>query len=225
MKKIFLKKSLPKSWSKVLKNHNNLKSLERPEAFINIQLKKKINILPNLKNVFKAFEYCPFDKTNVVIFGQDPYFQPGVANGLAFSINAKERIPHSLKNILDEIKSDIGSVSNIDGDLSNWAGQGVLLLNSALTVQENKPGSHSKIGWQDFIYDVIDSLNKKSAIVFMLWGNDAKNYLNKINKNDNLVLTSSHPSPLSAYKGFFGCRHFSKCNNYLIANNKMPIKW
>ena len=101
----------------------------------------------------------------------------------------------------------------------------MLLLNSALTVEENNPGSHSKIGWNDFIFDVINCLNTKKGVVFILWGNDAKKYQKKINNNEHLVLTSSHPSPLSAYKGFFGCRHFSKCNNYLIANDKKPINW
>ena len=225
MKKNFLEILLPDSWSKVLKPHQNLKSLQKPALFINLQLKKQINISPKIENIFKAFEYCSFDETNVVIFGQDPYFQPGVANGLAFSVNKRTPIPHSLKNIFREIKNDIGSLSNLDGDLGRWASQGVLLLNSSLTVEENKPGSHSKIGWNDFILDVINCLNTKKGLVFILWGNDAKKYHKKINKKDNLILTSSHPSPLSAYKGFLGCRHFSKCNNYLIAHDKKPINW
>ena len=116
-------------------------------------------------------------------------------------------------------------VSNLDGDLRAWARQGVLLLNSALTVDEHKPGSHSDIGWNHFIFDVIDLLNKKGRVVFMLWGNNAKKYLNRIDRNTNLALTSTHPSPLSAYKGFFGCKHFSKCNNYLRKNNSKPIHW
>lgn len=225
MKKNFLKKSLPYNWSKVLKHHENLKSLNKPAIFINSQLNKKINVLPKLDDIFKAFEYCSFEDTNVVIFGQDPYFQPGIANGLAFSANEKIPIPHSLKNIFKEVKNDIGSISNNSGDLRKWANQGVLLLNSALTVEENKPRSHSRIGWDDFIDDVVSSLSKKEGIVFMLWGNDAKKYLKNINKINNLVLTASHPSPLSAYKGFFGCKHFSKCNNYLIDNNKAPVHW
>ncbi|MAR94796.1 MAG: uracil-DNA glycosylase [Gammaproteobacteria bacterium] len=225
MKKNFLKKSLPDSWSKVLKHHEKLESLSKPEVFISSQLNKKINVLPKRENIFRAFEYCSFKDANVVIFGQDPYFQSGIANGLAFSANSNNAIPHSLKNIFKEVKNDIGSLSNNSGDLTKWACQGVLLLNSALTVEENKPRSHSKIGWHEFIYDVIYCLNKKQGIVFMLWGNDAKKYFKKINKDNNLVLTSSHPSPLSAYKGFFGCKHFSKCNNYLIENNKTPIQW
>ena len=116
-------------------------------------------------------------------------------------------------------------MSNFDGDLRPWSRQGVLLLNSALTVDEHKPGSHSDIGWNDFIFDVIDSLNKKGKVVFMLWGNNAKKYLDRIDINANLVLTTSHPSPLSAYRGFLGCKHFSKCNKYLKQNNRKPIDW
>jgi uracil-DNA glycosylase len=187
-------------------------------------LKEKISIAPKLENIFKAFEYCSFQKTKVVIFGQDPYFQPGVANGLAFSVNKDQAIPSSLRNIYKEIKNDLGVVSNFDGDLRTWSRQGVLLLNSALTVEDHKPGSHSDIGWNDFIFDVIDSLNKKGKVVFMLWGNNAKKYLDRID-NANLVLTTSHPSPLSAYRGFFGCKHFSKCNKYLKQNNRKLIDW
>ena len=225
MKENFLKSSLPNNWYKVLKIHSNLKSLNRPAEYIDAALKEKINIAPKLENIFNAFKYCSFEKTKVVIFGQDPYFQPGVANGLAFSVNRDQVIPSSLRNIYKEIKNDLGVVSNFDGDLRPWSRQGVLLLNSALTVEDNKPGSHSDIGWNDFIFDVIDSLNKKGKVVFMLWGNNAKKYLDRIDKNTNLVLTTSHPSPLSAYRGFFGCKHFSKCNKYLKQNNRKPIDW
>jgi len=224
MKENFLKSSLPNNWYKVLKIHSNLKSLNRPAEYIDAALKEKINIAPKLENIFNAFKYCSFEKTKVVIFGQDPYFQPGVANGLAFSVNRDQVIPSSLRNIYKEIKNDLGAVSNFDGDLRPWSRQGVLLLNSALTVEDNKPGSHSDIGWNDFIFDVIDSLNKKGKVVFMLWGNNAKKYLDRID-NANLVLTTSHPSPLSAYRGFFGCKHFSKCNKYLKQNNRKPIDW
>ena len=225
MKENFLKTALPNDWYKALKTQSNLKSLNEPAKHIDIKLKDKINIAPGVENIFKAFEYCSFKNTKVVIFGQDPYFQPGVANGLAFSVNKGEVIPASLRNIYKEIKNDTGMVSNLDGDLRAWARQGVLLLNSALTVDEHKPGSHSDIGWNNFIFDVIDLLNKKGRVVFMLWGNNAKKYLNRIDRNTNLALTSTHPSPLSAYKGFFGCKHFSKCNNYLRKNKSKPIHW
>ena len=225
MKENFLKSSLPNNWYKVLKIHSNLRSLDVPAEHIHAKLKKKINIAPSLENIFNAFKYCSFEETKVVIFGQDPYFQPGVANGLAFSVNKNEVIPASLRNIFKEIKNDIGMVSDLNGDLRAWSRQGVLLLNSSLTVEHHKPGSHSDIGWNDFIFDVIDSLNKKGRVVFMLWGNNAKKYLHRIDKNVNLVLTTSHPSPLSAYRGFFGCKHFSKCNKYLKQNNREPIDW
>ena len=225
MKENFLKSLLPNNWYKVLKIHSNLESLNILDEYIEAALKEKINIAPKLENIFKAFEYCSFQKTKVVIFGQDPYFQPGVANGLAFSVHKDQAIPSSLRNIYKEIKNDLGVVSNFDGDLRPWSRQGVLLLNSALTVEYYKPGSHSEIGWNDFIFNVIDSLNKKGKVVFMLWGNNAKKYLDRIDKNTNLVLTTSHPSPLSAYRGFFGCKHFSKCNKYLKQNNRKPIDW
>ena len=138
MKENFLKSSLPNNWYKVLKIHSNLKSLNRPHEYIEAALKEKISIAPKLENIFKAFEYCSFQKTKVVIFGQDPYFQPGVANGLSFSVNKDQAIPSSLRNIYKEIKNDLGVVSNFDGDLRTWSRQGVLLLNSALTVEDHK---------------------------------------------------------------------------------------
>ena len=187
MKENFLKTTLPNNWYKVLKTHSNLMSLNEPAKHIDIKLIDKINIAPGIDNIFKAFEYCSFKNTKVVIFGQDPYFQPGIANGLAFSVNKGEVIPASLRNIYKEIKNDTGMVSNLDGDLRAWAMQGVLLLNSALTVDEHKPGSHSDIGWNNFIFDVIDLLNKKGSVVFMLWGNNAKKYLNRIDRNTNLA--------------------------------------
>ena len=175
--------------------------------------------------MFNAFKYCSFLSTKVVIFGQDPYFQKDLANGLAFSVNKDKPIPASLRNIFKEIKNDLGIVKDQKGCLKNWANQGVLLLNASLTVEISNPGSHSNIGWNNFIFDVIDILNNRGEIVFMLWGNNAKKYHNRINKKNNLVLMASHPSPLSAYKGFFGCNHFSKCNNYLINRNCKPIQW
>ena len=225
MSKIRTQINLPKSWFLEHKMHFDLKSLSAPIDYICDEFLKNKKIAPTPQNIFKAFELCAYQQTKVVIFGQDPYFQEGLANGLAFSVSKDQPIPASLKNIYKEIKNDTGMVSNLDGDLRAWARQGVLLLNSALTVDEHKPGSHSGIGWNNFIFDVIDSLNKKGRVVFMLWGNNAKKYLNMIDRNTNLVLTSTHPSPLSAYKGFFGCKHFSKCNNYLRKNNSEPIHW
>ena len=216
---------LPKDWVNQLIKVSGLESLERPIAHIKKEILNKKNISPNQKDIFKAFEFCSFSSTKVVIFGQDPYFQKGLANGLAFSVDEDKPLPASLKNIYKEIENDLGAVINKSGCLKNWANQGVLLLNASLSVEISYPGSHSNIGWEDFIYDVIKSLNKKGGIVFMLWGNNAKKYVKKIDQINNLVLTSSHPSPLSAHKGFFGCKHFSKCNTYLIKNNHSPIKW
>jgi uracil-DNA glycosylase len=184
---------------------------------------KKIAPLP--MDIFKAFELCSYQETKVVIFGQDPYFQDGLANGLAFSVDKNNPIPASLKNIYKEIKNDIGVVLSKNGSLDSWASQGVLLLNSCLTVEVSKPGSHFGAGWENFIKEVVMLLNKKNNLVFLLWGKNAKKYKKYINPNFHLVLTAPHPSPLSAYKGFFGCKHFSKCNAYLKANGIVEINW
>jgi uracil-DNA glycosylase len=161
----------------------------------------------------------------VVIFGQDPYFQSGLANGLAFSVNKHQKIPASLKNIYKEIENDVGPTKNKDGCLMSWAEQGVLLLNTSLTVELSKPGSHSHIGWNNFICDVIKVINKKRNVVFILWGQNAKTYSKFITNKDHLILCGSHPSPLSAYRGFFGSKHFSKCNSYLRENSLEEIEW
>ena len=217
--------SLPNDWLQELKKTSSLDSLAKPIDFINYEISQNKKISPQPNQIFNAFKYCSFLSTKVVIFGQDPYFQKDLANGLAFSVNKDKPIPASLRNIFKEIKNDLGIVKDQKGCLKNWANQGVLLLNAYLTVEISNPGSHSNIGWNNFIFDVIDILNNRGEIVFMLWGNNAKKYHNRINKKNNLVLMASHPSPLSAYKGFFGCNHFSKCNNYLINRNCKPIQW
>ena len=216
---------LPKDWVNQLIKVSGLESLERPIAHIKKEILNKKNISPNQKNIFKAFEICSFSSTKVVIFGQDPYFQNGVANGLAFSVNEGKKIPASLKNIYKEINNDIGKVKNNNGSLRNWSRQGVLLLNSSLTVEVGNPGSHSNIGWDIFICKIVKILSHKKNVVFILWGNHAKKYLKSIDANNNLILTSSHPSPLSAHRGFIGCKHFSQCNKYLINKNIKKIDW
>ena len=218
-------KTLPKNWVSALKKQSLSQSFETPLSKVLDELKNDKKIAPDINDIFKAFELCSFRSTKVVIFGQDPYFQKGYANGLAFSVSASHTIPASLMNIFKEIKSDIGSLENKNGCLKNWASQGVLLLNSSLTVELLKPGSHANIGWHDFICDIVQILSKKKNIVFMLWGNHAKNFKNFIDEDKNLILTSAHPSPLSAYRGFFGNRHFSKCNEYLIRKNIAAINW
>ena len=225
MSKYFSNSKLPISWENELNKISDLAFLDKPMRYILNEISNDKKISPNLNNIFKAFEYCSFSSTKVVIFGQDPYFQKDVANGLAFSVEPNKPLPPSLKNIYKEIESDIGALSNNNGYLKSWADQGVLLLNSALTVEVGKPGSHSKIGWQDFIFEIVKIINKKKNIVFILWGNDAKKYIKYIDKNINLILSSSHPSPLSSYRGFFGCKHFSKCNEYLESKNISKINW
>ena len=222
MNKYFSYSKLPTSWENKI---SDLSSLDKPMSYILNEISNDKKISPNLNNIFKALEYCSFSSTKVVIFGQDPYFQKDVANGLAFSVEPNKPLPASLKNIYKEIESDIGALSNNNGYLKSWADQGVLLLNSALTVEVGKPGSHSKIGWQDFIFEIVKIINKKKNIVFILWGNDAKKYIKYIDKEINLILSSSHPSPLSSYRGFFGCKHFSKCNEYLESKNISKINW
>ena len=225
MNKYFSNSKLPISWKNELNKISDLSSLDKPIRYILNDISKGKQISPSHNNIFKAFEYCSFSSTKVVIFGQDPYFQKDVANGLAFSVEPNKPLPSSLKNIYKEIESDVGALSNNDGYLKSWADQGVLLLNSALTVEVGKPGSHSKIGWQDFIFEIVKIINKKQNIVFILWGNDAKKYIKYIDKDINLILSSSHPSPLSSYRGFFGCKHFSKCNEYLESKNISKINW
>ena len=225
MNKYFSNSKLPISWENELNKISDLAFLDKPMRYILNEISNDKKISPNLNNIFKAFEYCSFSSTKVVIFGQDPYFQKDVANGLAFSVEPNKPLPASLKNIYKEIESDVGALSNNDGYLKSWADQGVLLLNSALTVEVGKPGSHSKIGWQDFIFEIVKIINKKQNVVFILWGNDAKKYIKYIDKEINLILSSSHPSPLSSYRGFFGCKHFSKCNEYLESKNISKINW
>ncbi|MCA9361188.1 uracil-DNA glycosylase [Candidatus Kaiserbacteria bacterium] len=183
-------------------------------------------IYPKPANLFAAFNLCPFDKVKVVILGQDPYHGQGQATGLSFSVPETVGIPPSLKNIFKEIQNDIGQSNLKNGDLSHWAEQGVLLLNSTLTVEAHKAGSHKGKGWEEFTDSVISKLSdQKENLVFLLWGNYAKQKGSHIDRNKHLVLESSHPSPLSAHTGWFGNHHFSQTNNYLKKHNLVPIEW
>ena len=217
--------SIPNDWKIELKNNGFFDSLNKPISFLEKELLDGKDISPAIDNIFNAFKYCNFESTKVVIFGQDPYFQSGTANGLAFSVNEDQKIPASLKNIFIEIKNDIGKLNNSNGCLKNWAHQGVLLLNTSLTVEISKPGSHEKIGWENFTGDIVKILSNKQNVVFMLWGNHANKFKNMIDKDNNLILSSAHPSPLSAHKGFFGNKHFSKCNKYLTDKNIEAVNW
>jgi uracil-DNA glycosylase len=182
-------------------------------------------IYPAPKNIFNAFDLCPLDNVKVVIIGQDPYHEPGQAHGLCFSVQAGVQIPPSLVNIYNEIESDLGRKSVTNGDLTAWAGQGVLLLNSTLTVQAHAAASHAGKGWEKFTDAAIRALSARKNIVYLLWGSYAQRKAEFVDTSENLVLKSVHPSPLSAHRGFFGNRHFSKANEYLIAHGKTPIEW
>jgi len=185
-----------------------------------------VRVYPPGQKIFAAFDASPFDQTKVVIIGQDPYHGPGQANGLCFSVAPGIPMPPSLLNIFKEVCDDTGATFPANGDLSRWARQGVLLLNSSLTVREHQPKSHSGIGWETFTDAAVNTLaGNRENIVFMLWGSDAIRKGAKIDRNRHLVLSSPHPSPLSAYRGFFGNHHFSRANEYLVKHGKTPIEW
>ena len=182
-------------------------------------------IYPPGKLIFNAFNLCPFDKAKVVIIGQDPYHGPGQAHGLCFSVNDGVAFPPSLQNIFKEIKSDLGTPIPPNGDLTRWANQGVLLLNATLTVRAHQAGSHQRKGWEEFTDAVIKYISDNcEGIVFMLWGNFARSKSALIDHSRHHVLEAAHPSPL-ARGAFFGCRHFSAANAYLVANGREPIVW
>jgi len=187
---------------------------------------KNNNIYPPSKAIFNAFNLCPFSKVRVVVLGQDPYHGKGEAHGLAFSVPDGVNIPPSLKNIYKEIYSDLGISTPKTGNLECWAKQGVLLLNAILTVNADNPASHRKKGWEEFTDAVIKKLSdEKEGLVFLLWGQYAKEKGKIIDNKKHLVLEAPHPSPFSAYSGFFGCKHFSKTNKYLASRGKRPIDW
>jgi len=183
-------------------------------------------IYPPGSFIFNAFDVCPFGKVKAVIIGQDPYHGPGQAHGLCFSVKDGVDFPPSLINIFKEIESDIGIPRPVSGDLTRWAVQGVLLLNATLTVRAHQAGSHQKKGWEEFTDYVIRVLNsEKENVVFFLWGAYAQKKGESIDRSRHLVLESVHPSPLSASRGFFGNRHFSRCNEYLVSKGIEPIDW
>ena len=217
------------SWKAILKGEFAKPYFKDLSSFVREEYKTGI-IYPKSQNIFRAFDLCQFNKVRVVIIGQDPYHGPNQANGLCFSVGGASEIgvalPPSLKNIFKEIKSDLNISPEQTGDLSRWAKQGVLLLNATLTVGSNKPGSHQKKGWEEFTDAVIEKLSKeKEGLAFILWGNYAKKKGEKIDREKHLVLEAQHPSPFSAYNGFFGCKHFSKANKYLQKRGEREIDW
>jgi uracil-DNA glycosylase len=202
------------------------------EDFVTLSYKleqtfKQEEVLPKKDQVFRVFNELAIDQIKVVIIGQDPYPTPGHANGLCFSVNSNVKpLPKSLKNIFKEIEADLGISKSDNGDLSAWLKQGVFLLNSVLTVKPGAPNSHKKLGWQKFTDAVIQEVsNQTTGTIFLLWGNQAIAKKKIINPEKHHVLESVHPSPLSSYRGFFGCKHFSKANELLILQGKVPINW
>lgn len=215
-------------WNKILKKELSKPYFQDLKVFIDKEYETNPGtIFPEYDIIFNAFNQCSFGSVKVVILGQDPYPTRGHSNGLCFSVEEDVKpFPKSLQNIFKEIESDLGKSIPENGTLLRWAQQGVLLLNSILTVREGKPESHAKKGWEIFTDYVLKELtNRKKGIVFLLWGSKAQEKNQLVDSNDNLILSAPHPSPLSAYRGFFGCKHFSKTNDYLIKKGKQPIQW
>ncbi|MDD2225399.1 MAG: uracil-DNA glycosylase [Candidatus Shapirobacteria bacterium] len=214
------------SWKKVLQKEFGEEYFSKLTEFVKSEY-KKTTVYPPAKFIFNAFELTPFDEVKVVILGQDPYHGVNQANGLAFSVNDGVVTPPSLVNIYKEIESDLGQKTiNKNGNLENWAKQGVLMLNATLTVQAHMAGSHQNKGWEQFTDAVVKILSdQKENLVFILWGGYAQKKGSVIDQSKHLVITSTHPSPFSAYNGFFGSKPFSQTNAYLIFNDKKPINW
>ena len=215
-----------KNWDNFLEEERKKEYFSKIESFLKEE-RINNNVYPVKDDVFNAFNITPLSKVKVVILGQDPYYKEGQAHGLAFSVKKGVKIPPSLRNMYKELESDIEHFKSPEhGDLTSWSEQGVFLLNNVLTVTENKPDSHKKIGWEIFTDSVIDYINENCEnVVFILWGGNARKKAKKLNKEKHMILESAHPSPLSSYRGFFGCAHFSKTNDFLEKNNLSKIKW
>lgn len=194
--------------------------------FLTGEYNSKKTIFPQQQSIFECLNRIDIDEVKIVILGQDPYHGEGQAHGLAFSVPEGQKLPPSLKNIFKELESDLGKNPPSSGDLSHWLNQGVLLLNTVLTVEKSKAGSHQKKGWEIFTNRIIEIINTNcKEIVYILWGSPAQKKMSLLDKNSNLIIHSPHPSPLSSYRGFFGSRPFSKTNNYLAKNGKKTIHW
>mgnify|MGYP003513867707 FL=1 len=217
--------TIEESWKRVLKNEFEKEYFKTLRDFIHSEYRNK-TIYPPAKQIFNAFDSCPFESVKVVILGQDPYHEPSQAHGLSFSVLPPCPPPPSLVNIYKEIRSDVGDLVSANGDLTDWSRQGVLLLNATLTVEAHKAGSHQNKGWETFTDSAIKALaENREHLVFMLWGSYAQRKGAFIDRSRHLVLQAPHPSPLSAYRGFFGCKHFSSANAYLISQGLSPIVW
>lgn len=217
---------IEESWKQELAEEFEKPYFSELTTFVRNEYKGTTAIYPPAKLIFNAFDHCPFNNVKVVIIGQDPYHGPGQANGLCFSVNKGVPFPPSLMNIFKEVNNDTGAPVPQDGDLTRWSDQGVLLLNATLTVRAASAGSHQKKGWEEFTDAVIRILSqKRNNIVFILWGSYAQKKGAVIDRSRHFVLSSPHPSPLSAYQGFFGNHHFSRANEYLKSKGKEPIVW
>lgn len=213
------------SWKSALKEFFQQDSFLNLVSFVKDEYSKE-KIYPEGKDIFNAFWHCPLEKVKVVILGQDPYHGPGQAHGLSFSVKPGIPFPPSLLNIFKELKSDLGLDLPPNGDLTRWADQGVFLLNSTLTVRAHQAGSHQKKGWEEFTDGVIKTINDTRAnVVFLLWGAYAQKKSELIDSSKHFILKAPHPSPLSAHRGFLGCKHFSKANEFLISTGQKPIDW
>lgn len=216
---------IAKSWKNELKSEFEKDYFQKLASFVKVEYSKQ-KVYPPGKEIFRAFDMCGFDQVKVVILGQDPYHGPGQANGLCFSVKEGVPFPPSLVNIFKEIKGDLGKDIPPNGSLDHWAAQGVLLLNATLTVRAHLAGSHQNKGWEQFTDAVIHQLAaQRKGIVYLLWGSYAQKKAAFLNADDNLILKSPHPSPLSAHRGFFGNQHFSKANEYLQRQGKTPVNW
>jgi len=216
---------ISKSWYELLKPEFEKPYYKELQAFLDEEY-QHYAVYPEADNVFNALNLVPYKQVKVVIIGQDPYHEPRQAHGLSFSVQKGVDIPPSLLNIYKEIRNDLGYPIPTTGDLTQWAKQGVLLLNSVLTVRRGMANSHKNKGWEQFTSAIISLLNERNdPVIFMLWGNNAKQIGEAIDKNRHFVLTAPHPSPLSAHSGFFGCKHFSKCNEFLKYMKKPVIDW
>lgn len=213
-----------KSWYELLKDEFNKDYFKKLQEFLKDEYSTR-EIYPSEQNIFNALNHVPLDKIKVVIIGQDPYHEPGQAQGLSFSVPENVDIPPSLVNIMKEIEDDLHITCYKNGNLERWANQGVLLLNTVLTVRRGMANSHKDKGWEILTRKIIEIVGQREKpAVFMLWGSYAQSFAPLIAKQ-HLVLKAPHPSPLSAYRGFFGCKHFSKCNEFLIKNGESPIDW
>lgn len=216
---------IAKSWHDILSEEFSKPYFDELVDFVKSEY-ATTQVYPKGANIFRAFDKCPFDKLKVVIIGQDPYHGPGQANGLCFSVGEGVPFPPSLQNIFKEVHADTGAAIPETGELERWAEQGVLLLNAVLTVRAHEAASHAGRGWERFTDAVVRAIaERKEGIVYMLWGSYAQKKGAIANPHRNLILRAVHPSPLSAYRGFFGCRHFSQANEYLKSIGKEPIEW